>query len=94
MGGGLLAKSLHTAKSLKHTKVSTRVEFFRNIFKMENIYPKLVLPLNRQINTVNSTVLKFKNLKFCHTSLHFLKIISSVFNTNLNFRLKSKLKNI
>jgi hypothetical protein len=36
MGGGLL----HTAKSLKHTKVSTRVEFFRNIFKMENIYPK------------------------------------------------------
>ncbi len=27
----------HTAKSLKHTKVSTRLEFFKNIFKTENI---------------------------------------------------------
>ena len=41
---------LHTAKSLKHTKVNTRVEFFRNIFKMENINQNLFLPLNRPIN--------------------------------------------
>ena len=47
----ILGKVLnHTAKSLNHTKVSTRVEFSKNIFKMENITQKKVLPLNGKIN--------------------------------------------
>jgi hypothetical protein len=40
----------HTAKSLKHTKVRTREEFFKNIIKMENINKNMFLPLNGQIN--------------------------------------------
>ena len=51
---------LKNGKSLKHPKFSNRVEFFRNIFKMEKINQNLFLPLNGP----NKSTIKMHTFKY------------------------------